>query len=41
MNERNQSYDLHTLSHTKWNCKYHVVNYILILTEENLLQIGK
>ena len=25
MNERNQSYDLHSLSHTKWNCKYHVV----------------
>ena len=25
MNERNQSNDLHSLSHTKWNCKYHVV----------------
>ncbi len=25
MNERNQSNDLHILSHTKWNCKYHVV----------------
>lgn len=25
MNERNQSSDLHSLSHTKWNCKYHVV----------------
>lgn len=26
MNERNQSNDLHSLSHTKWNCKYHVVS---------------
>lgn len=25
MNERNQSNDLHSLSHTKWNCKYHIV----------------
>ena len=25
MNERNQTNDLHSLSHTKWNCKYHVV----------------
>ena len=25
MNERNQTYDLHSLSHTKWNYKYHVV----------------
>ena len=25
MNEKNQTNDLHSLSHTKWNCKYHVV----------------
>ena len=25
MNERNQSNDLHSLSHTKWNCKYHIL----------------
>ena len=25
MNERNQANDLHSLSHTKWSCKYHVV----------------
>ena len=25
MNERNQTLDLHSLSHTKWSCKYHIV----------------
>ena len=25
MNEKNQTNDLHSLSHTKWSCKYHVV----------------
>ena len=25
MNEKNQTNDLHSLSHTKWNYKYHVV----------------
>jgi putative transposase len=25
MNERNQTNDLHSLSHMKWSCKYHVV----------------
>lgn len=25
MNEKNQTLDLHSLSHTKWSCKYHVV----------------
>jgi len=25
MNERNQTYDLHSLSHTSYRCKYHIV----------------
>ncbi|MFV0395594.1 MAG: IS200/IS605 family transposase [Coprobacillaceae bacterium] len=25
MNQKNNSNDLHSLSHTKWSCKYHVV----------------
>ncbi|MBQ7782790.1 MAG: IS200/IS605 family transposase, partial [Oscillospiraceae bacterium] len=25
MSNKNNSSDIHSLSHTKWNCKYHIV----------------
>lgn len=45
MNERNQTNDLHSLSHTKWNCKYHVVfapKYRrIVFYDSKRIEIGK
>ena len=45
MNVRNQTNDLHSLSHTKWNCKYHVVfapKYRrAVFSDSKRIEIGK
>ena len=45
MNETNQTNDLHSLSQTKWNCKYHVVfapkYHRMVFYGSERLEIGK
>ena len=44
MSNKNNSSDIHSLSHTKWNCKYHIVfapKYRRkVFYEEKRLEVG-